>query len=203
VEVAPDLAVLGLEVSHRDPDRQAALERARDGSEALRAVLSSAPGVRRLVLSRLSVVEAPEWDGSGRPLRPTRWQASVSGSVEADTGQAGAVAAAAAGAGAQVQWVDWRVADDNPGHREVRRAAVADAARAALDFADALGRPLGDLQRLADPGVPGGAVRAQLTAARAEGGGPSAGKPVDLDPQPVTLQAGVEATYALGTADAG
>jgi len=203
LEVPADYAVVSVQVTGRDADRELAMSSVADVAEGVRAAVDAAPGVRRPALSRLRVVEVQEWDDAKRETVGRGWEASVSGAVEVDAAEVGRMAAAVVQAGAQVTWVDWRVERGNPGHREVRRLAVLDAARAAADFAAALGGSAGPLLQLADPGLlesgPGAVRYAGPTpAALAMSSGGAGSGEVELDPQPIVLECAVEARYLLG-----
>jgi uncharacterized protein YggE len=103
-------------------------------------------------------------------------------------------------AGAAVAGVEWLLAPDNPVHRQVRRDAVADAFRAAADFADALDRPLGALRTLADAGLLGAQGGPPVGRAMMTGAGATAGEgvTVELDAEPQHVAARVEASFELG-----
>jgi len=201
-EIQPDFAFIAVEVSGRSPEQQTALSVARNTLETLRAGLAAARGVRRSEFSTVGVHEYSRWDEAVQANVAGGWLASVWGYVDAEVEAVGSLVAVVTEAGAQVSSLDWRLDADNPAQREVRRAAVADAARAAEDFATALGRSVGDLITLADPGLLGGqvvAVGRGLAGARsmAATGGHQADFEIDLDPRPVTVQAYVEARYKL------
>jgi len=203
LEVPADYAVVSVQVTGRDADRELAMGSVADVAEGVRAAVAAATGVRRSALSRLRVVEVQEWDDAKRQQIRGGWEASMSGSLELDAAEVGQVAAAVVQAGAQVTWVDWRVEQGNPGHREVRRLAVLDAARAAADFAAALGGSAGTLLQLADPGLlesgGGGFRNAGATPAfRAMSNAGAGSGEVQLDPQPILLECVVEARYLLG-----
>jgi uncharacterized protein len=201
LQVAPDEAVVHVEVSRVDPVRERAVVGVRDTVRQVRAALASAAGVREHGFHRQSVGEQGRWDEVSQS-HLTEWYASVGGTVTTDPGSVGAVTGLVVAAGAQVSGVEWLPRPDNPGFREVRQLAVADAARAAADFAAALGGTVGPLVALADPGLldagqPVPAMPRQLSKrAMVSDVGPQAYE-IDLDPQPVTLHATVEARYLL------
>jgi uncharacterized protein len=193
---APDAAVLSVHVRAVSPSSRAeALERASAGTAGLRAALEAAAGVRRVVLSRVSVHERHAWDPDTGRHRRDGWEASVDGSVRVDADAADDVAEVVAGAGAGIGGVGWEL--DDAARRAVRRAAVEAAREAAEDLADAVGRPLGALVELADAGLSSAAVpgpeRMAVMARGSVGGAPE----LRLDPHDVTVHAVVEATYAL------
>jgi hypothetical protein len=90
---------------------------------------------------------------------------------------------------AQVSGPWWRLAPDNPAHLEACRLAAADARRRAEAYAEALGRRLGPVERVAEAGTrPEPVPRA--TAAFA-----AAGPPLQVGELEAT--ATIEATYTL------
>ncbi|WP_457026565.1 SIMPL domain-containing protein [Geodermatophilus sp. SYSU D01119] len=197
-EHAPDAAVLAVLARAVSPSSRAeALERASTLTAGLRSALEVAAGVRRVVLSRVSVHERHAWDPDTGRHRRDGWEASVSGSVRVDAGAADAVAEVAAGAGAEISGVGWVLDDPASARRAVRRAAVDAAREAAEDLADAVRRPLGALVELADAGLSSATAGGpELVMAKARGS--LGGEPeLHLDPQDVTVHAVVEATYAL------
>ncbi|WP_369253976.1 SIMPL domain-containing protein [Geodermatophilus amargosae] len=198
-DYAPDRATLAVHVRESSPDgRSDALARASAVAADLRAALDGAPGVRRVVLSQVSVHERWAWDPAAGTHERAGWEATVGGTVQADAGAVPEVAEAVAAAGAGIAGVSWELDDPAAARRAVRRAAVDAAREAAEDLADAVGRPLGALRELADPGlssaVAGGPETPAVMARGSAGGSPA----LDLDPQDVTVHAVVEATYALG-----
>jgi uncharacterized protein len=199
LEIPPDFGFIALAITDRNRDRDVALSSVRSKLETLRASLAAAEGVRKAEFPGVSVNEYGQWDEPTQSHINGGWMASLSGNVESAVDVVGSVVMMAIAAGAHV-WLDWKIEDDNPGYREVRRRAVADAARAAEDFADALGRSVGHLVALADPGLlaPHGPTRALPAFARQLGSGPLRNEPdLDVDPRPVILQASVEARYIL------
>lgn len=199
-EVPPDYAWLTVEVSAADPDRSMALRRAERDAADLRSAVEGAAGVRRLVLPRVKVHEETRWNQTAGTHDHIGWRAHVSGRLEVEVERVASVAAAVLAAHAAIGSVSWFLDDDNPAYRQVRRAAVADAFRAAADFADALDRTLGPLRTLADPGLLGGDGRGEAPVGRAmmAGVAMAAGPPeFEYDPEPQTVWAAVEATFEV------
>jgi uncharacterized protein YggE len=201
LEVPPDEALVHLEASRLDPDRERAVVGVREAVQAVRAALATATGVRGFGFNRQSVAEQGHWDEDSK-THVTEWFASVGGTATVDPDAVGSVTGLVVAAGAQVSGVEWLARPDNPGFREVRRQAVADAARAAADFAAALDGTLGALVALADPGLLD-AGQGALSPARplshrhlSAGAGPDSYE-IDLDPRAVELRATVEARYVL------
>jgi len=172
-EVLADHAHITVQVRREDVDRELATSAAGEVASAVRTALDGTGGIRRSTFSRLMVREVSEWDERTRTNQRRAWEASLGGTVDAD---ADAV------------------------HAQVRRDAVAAAARAAEDFAAALGGKLGELVELADSGLLSqgpsmqGRAPGMPMAALARGGGLG---PVELDPQLMTVRAVVEARYLL------
>ena len=199
-DVEPDYGVIHCSAVGRADSAAAALERANALADTMRAAASRLPGVRSMRLSRASVHETFEWDESTHAQRSTGWQAVIGGSTEAEAASVADVAGELVAAGAEMSHVSWCINDDNAAYRRVRAAAVADARRAADDFAEALGGTVGDLISLADPGLLGGGspmptARGEMVLAMASG--PSAKSAVSVDTELIIVTVVVEASYAL------
>ncbi|MGY1702203.1 SIMPL domain-containing protein [Geodermatophilus sp. SYSU D00766] len=195
-EHPPDVAVLSVSASATSPDsRERALTEASEVTARLRAALEGADGVRRVVLSRVSVHERSAWDPAAGRHEPAGWEATVGGSVRADAGAAENLAEVVAAAGAGIGGVAWELDDPAAARRAVRRAAVEAAREAAADLADAAGRDLGPLLELADAGLSSAAAPESMAVMAR--GSPDGGPGLTLDPRDVTVSAVVEATYAL------
>jgi uncharacterized protein len=196
LEVTADHAVLSLQVVRQDADRELAVAAAGGAAAAVRAAVAAAAGVRRSAISGVRVTEVSEWDELTRASVRVGWQAVLGGTVHVVATQAAALVGDVVGAGAEVVDVAWRVDDDNPAHREVRRLAVADARRAADDFAAALGGTTGSLLGLADPGLLASGDFVSLSRG-SRAFALSAPEQLEVDPQVITLRAVVEARYLL------
>lgn len=197
-EVAPDYASISVNVTARSPQRREAVEQATALLAELREA-TSADDVRSARMSGVHIGEDHRWNPETNAHERQGWVASVHGAVEVDSSLVTDVVARLAQTGAEVGYLEWRLERDNAAYREVRAEAVADAFRAAEDFAAALGRPLGELRILADPGLLGQGAdpRVAPMAARAMAGDASGAAP-ELDPQPQLVAASVEATFDLG-----
>ena len=201
-EVEPDYANLSCSAVARDENAPAAQNAADSTAAAMRAAVADATGVRSLRLSRVSVHEVREWNEEKHTHVLVGWEARIGGTCEVAAQSAGDVAAALVEAGAELGGVTWCLEDTNPAYRRVRKEAVADARRAADDFADALKAAVGDLVSLADPGllsVGGGMPRTEgMLSVAFDTGGSARGKVnVNLDTEFVTVRAIVEASYSL------
>lgn len=198
-EVAPDYAIVQVTLSAQDRDRGTALAGANALLEQFRGATQGHDDIRSSRMSNIRVAEDYRWNPETSSHEAIGWVASLSGSVEAETDSVPDVVGRLADTGAQIGYLDWRLESDNPTFREVRNEAVADAERAAGDFAAALGRQLGDLRVLADAGLLGGETPARTVPmmARAMSGDAAGGAPIDVDPAPQMVTAGVEATFEL------
>jgi len=199
-DVEPDYGVIHCSAIGRADTAAAALERATVIADGMRAAAADVASVRSMRLSRASVHEMLEWDESTHAQRSVGWQASIGGSAEVEAAGVPEVAGDLVAAGAEMSHVSWCINDDNAAYRRVRARAVADARRAADDFADALGRQVGDLVSLADPGLLGGGsampmARGEMVLALADGA--SAKAAVNVDTELIGVTAVVEASYSL------
>lgn len=201
LEVAPDDATVSFGCTSRAATSDDALRAAGRLAEQVRDVLTGRAGVRAFTLGRVRVSEVTHWDQQREQQIHDGYSATVSGRADIDTAAVGPTVTALVAAGAQVSWVSWGLFADNPAYREVRKAAVAEAHRAAEDFADAVGAPLGVLVTLADPGLLGAGVpdRGERLYSRASASiTPEPLDDLELDPEPQTVTARVEACYRLG-----
>lgn len=199
-DVAPDFARVPVMIQSTRKERTAALGAVEMGTESVRSTLAQQPGLRSVVLSGVRVEQAYRWDQKKGVQVAIGWRAEVTGRIDVAVDEVAAVVALLVDAGAVVGGVGWLLSDDNPVYRHVRRDAVADAFRAAGDFADALQRPLGALRTLADAGLLGAAVGPPMPRAMAgmQSGAPVEAAAVELDPEPQHVTARVEASFELG-----
>lgn len=204
LEVPSDYAAVSLSADATRATRESALEVVQSTVFELRQALQDQPDVRAVSLSRIRVQEATKYDRDAQTQVHIGWTATVSGKVLIDTAHVTAVVARVAATTGEIGYVSWYLDDDNEAYRQVRVDAVADAFRAAGDFAGALNRQLGELRVLADPG---------LLSAQTAGNGDTepmlqgmvfdgaAGRMADdsveieLDPEMQTVYASVEATF--------
>jgi uncharacterized protein YggE len=199
LDVDPDYATISFSVETDASTAPKALERAARIADACRATLADAAGVHHARLGRVRVRERRHWSE-----KQDRWisdghAASVSGSTDVATADVGGTVAALVAVGAQVGWVGWALNEDNPAYREVRKLAVADAHRAAVDFADAIGTTLGALVTLADPGLLGAGVpdRYERMQVHASASVVPDADELELDPEQQNVAARVEACFSL------
>lgn len=195
-EVPPDLAVLTVTVSARDPDRQAVLTRLTERAAELRRVLDEHPdGIERRETSDIHV--AP--DLKRRSEKVAAYTGSVSTTVTVtDFDLLGELVLRLASMDqASVSGPWWQLRPGTRAGAEVRMAAVADAMARAREYAQAVGAHVSRLVEIADEGtVPGGGVQplaAQaLRYAEADGA-------LDVDPQLQTVHAAVIVRVAIST----
>ena len=131
---------------------------------------------------------------------PEGHAATVSGTADVTAEEVGVVVTVLVAAGARIGWLGWDLDVDNAAYRKVRQEAVADAHRAASDFAEAVGASLGALVTLADPGLLGAGVPSEHGDLSIRASASYSIEPVeelDLDPEPQTVSAHVEACFRL------
>ena len=199
VDAEADFAVLAISIVHEADSAAAALGETTSIVNELREA-TDAEDVREVALSRLTVTRTYRWEEKTGEQLPAGWQAAISGSVAAGAEDVNAVADRIAGTGAEIVNLRWELDLDNPAYREVRRAAVAAAHRAAEDFADALDRDLGELRELADPGLLGSDQPPTMMASPMMARGrleADAGAQLELDPPQIPVTATVEATFEV------
>ena len=195
-EVKADYASISVSVTARAPRRQDALKRATALLDDLRAA-TDANDVRSARMPGVHLGEDHRWNPQTNAYEHEGWVASINGTVEVLTDFVPDVVARVGQTGATVSYVDWRLDRDNPAHREVRAEAVEAAFRAAEDFASALGRNLGELRVLADPGLLSVGAEPRVTPLAARAMASDTPAPLPLDPQPQLVSASVEATFEL------
>jgi uncharacterized protein YggE len=199
LDVLADHALISVQVVREDTERELALASADAAATAVRDVVGSANGLRRSTIYSARVTEVREWEEPRKTSVRVRWRASLGGTADVDAAHAGRLAGALVAAGAELLGITWRVDETNPAHREVRRLAVADARRAADDFAHALGGSTGRLLQIADPGLISG-TDAIAVSTRGGAYAMSVNDELEIDPQVVSIRAVVEARYLLDDA---
>ncbi|MFK3982964.1 SIMPL domain-containing protein [Micromonospora sp. NPDC050397] len=196
-EVPPELARFAVTVDVRDRDRPATLNRLAERSEAVRALVDSyGPAIERRETGQLGVY--PQTRRSGERIVGYRGSVTTTVTVT-DFGVLGELMLRLADQDqTQVAGPWWALRPDSPVHREVRRAAIAEAVDRAREYADALGARVVALVQLADPGVEQHRPMMMVGAAsfRAKGAIDSVPE-LELDPQVQTVQAVVEARFTI------
>lgn len=191
--VPPDYARLHVRAVVEDPDQAAAATAINEIARSLREL----DGDHAMVLSAVHVSQVFDGNEGESGRHATGWRAILTGHAEVDTDGVGLLVAQVLTGRAGIDYVTWHLRDDNPVYREVRTAAVQEAARAAEDFAHAIGRGhAGELRTLADAGLSAAMPPAQvMPMARAM----AAPMPeMELDPAPQQISATVEAVYLVG-----
>ncbi|MER5701221.1 SIMPL domain-containing protein [Micromonospora sp. NPDC002296] len=193
-EVAPELARFTVTATARDRDREAVLTRLAERAAAVRVLLDAAePAVDRRETGDLRVW--PETKRSGE--RVVAWHGSVATTVTVTdfTALGELMLRLADQDQVEVAGPWWSLRPDSPAYREARHAAIADALARAREYAEALGSRVTALLELADNGL---APQPMMTRAAFKSGGPADAPPeLELDPQPQSLHAAVEARFTI------
>ncbi len=183
-EVAPTSAVLHGQLLATGEDRQVSFARLVADQERVVDALGD-----DVTFTRVTSHEDRSDRGAG-----IRHAAALELVVD-DVEEVGAAVGELVALGVEVLRTEWRIAEDDDAHGEVRRAAVEDAVTRAGDYAGAVGMALGPLLSITD-GARGGEPRPMAMAARAEGRG---GAEALLAPQPITVTAAAEVRFSLVT----
>ncbi|MFI1193268.1 SIMPL domain-containing protein [Micromonospora sp. NPDC020750] len=193
-EVAPELARFTVTATARDRDREAVLARLAERAAAVRVLLDAAdPAVDRRETGDLRVW--PETKRSGE--RVVAWHGSVATTVTVTdfTALGELMLRLADQDQVEVAGPWWSLRPDSPAYREARHAAIADALARAREYAEALGSRVTALLELADNGL---TPQPMMTRAAFKSGGPPDAPPeLELDPQPQSVHAAVEARFTI------
>ncbi|GAA2186122.1 SIMPL domain-containing protein [Micromonospora lupini] len=192
--VPPELARFAVTVTARGRDREATLTQLAERAAAVRVLLDgSEPAVARREAGDLWV--RPQTKRSGE--RVVGWLGSVTTTVTVTdfTALGELMLRLADQDQVEVAGPWWELRPDSPAHREARHAAIGDALLRAREYAEALGARVTALIELADSG-PGD--RPMFARAAFDVGGAGGGVPeLELDPQPQTVQAAVQARFTI------
>lgn len=202
LEVDPDVAELTLTIQAGAADR----------GEAMRRLVQRLTAARELLAGYGSAVERsegslwvhPVWnvDQRGRNKKITGYEGRVPITVtvsafdvldEVVLGLAGLEET-------ELNGPDWQLRPTNPAYLQAREQAVGAAVERARQYAAALGSTLVDLLELSDQGMSGGPgrrVQARFAAAKLGGFGGADEQPLELQPQPQTVHAAVEARFTM------
>ena len=200
-DATADYADLAVSVQAQNADRKLAIEQVESLLADLRAAITAADDVRSVTMSQVSVQQSTRWDERAQRSVDDGWIAQARGRVRTDSADVNEVLARILGAEAQLDHITWGLDPENAIVRAVRKDAVADAFRAARDFADALDASVGALVALSDPGLLGVGAGAGVMES-----GPgsalfarAAGTPVQVNVDPALIEVGatVEATFHL------
>ncbi|MFF4877941.1 SIMPL domain-containing protein [Micromonospora sp. NPDC000668] len=192
-EVPPELARFAVTATARDRDREATLTRLAERAAAIRVLLDGAgPVVARRETGDLRV--RPETRRSGE--RVVAWHGSVTTTVTVTdfTALGELMLRLADQDQVEVAGPWWELRPDSPAHREARHAAITDALQRAREYAEALGAQVTSLIELADAGAADRPMFARAAFDVGSGGGPPE---LELDPQPQTVQAAVQARFTI------
>jgi uncharacterized protein YggE len=194
-EVPPEIARFAVTVSARDKSRPAALARLAERSDAVRALIDGyGDAIDRRETGQLWI--RPELKRSGERVSAYAGSATTTVTVT-DFGMLGELMLRLADQDqTTVAGPWWELRPGSPVHRDARRDAVAEAISRAREYAHALGAELTALIQLSDAGVtaqPMMMTRAAFGMTAKAGGVPE----LELDPQLQTVQATVEARFAI------
>jgi uncharacterized protein YggE len=198
-EVPPEIARFQVTVAARDRDRQTTLQRLAERAEAVRALIDSyGSAIERRESGQLRV--SPELKRSSERVVAYHGSVTTTVTVTDFTVLGELMLRLADQDQTQVAGPWWELRPGSPVHREARRAAIGEAIDRAREYADALGARVTALIQLADTGTGHQPVMMMRTAsAETFGTRAKADTPpeLDLDPQVQTIQASVEAQFAI------
>ena len=162
--VDADFASISIDIEFHHRFRSEAIELAALEVASFRSDFASSSLVRALRLGQMSVRQSRHWDSDTNTYVEGDWEASVRGHLEIATDDVDVVIAAIVDHPVTVGYVSWRLDDDNPAHREVRRLAVGRARDAAEDFASGAGLAVGAVIALADPELLGADIHRKVSS---------------------------------------
>ena len=194
-EVAPEIARFAVTARARDRDREATLTRLAERAAAVRVLLDGAgPGIDRRETGELRV--RPETRRSGERVVAYSGSVTTTVTVSDFTALGELMLRLADQDQIEVAGPWWSLRPDSPAHREARHAALADALLRAREYAEALGARVTALIELADAGAAEQPMMSRMAYAMGDGaeGGPPE---LELDPQPQTVHAAVQARFAI------
>jgi uncharacterized protein len=199
-EVDPDRVRITVTVEGEAAEADQALADLAERSAALDELIEQA-GEAILARRPSSVSVGPTYDRNGQVRGQT---ARRTVTVEArPVGQLGELLARAVDvAGTSLGGMQWLVEPGNAVHASLRAEAAADARMRAEVYAEAVGMRLGQLDWIAEPGLGTGPppepglprARTMLAAAMEQA---DSSRILDLQPEPISVTAEVEARYAL------
>jgi uncharacterized protein YggE len=194
--VDAEIADLGVTVSGRARDRQAALHRCRARQAEVAAVLAAADGLESQETGGVWVHDEP--GNGGAPVAvASQHTRLVLGSLDGIGALVGALGRLE---DVDVSGPTWRLRPDGPHVEAARMAAVRDAVRRAGQYAAAFGAQLTGLLEVRDAGLSGGGLRvAAETAAMAPFGANELH--LDLTPARQEVHGAVEVSFAMSEPD--
>lgn len=198
-EVAPEVARFSVTVAARDRGRQATLSSLAARAEAVRTLIDGyGEAIERREAGSLQV--GPELKRSREKV--VAYVGSVTTTVTVtDFAVLGELMLRLADQDqTSVSGPWWELRPGSPVYREGRRTAIADAISLAREYAEALGARVTGLIEVSDTGMrpqPMMASRAVGLGFNARDMAAEAAPQIDLDPQPQTVHAAVEARFAI------
>ncbi|MFG1775475.1 SIMPL domain-containing protein [Micromonospora sp. NPDC049051] len=193
-EVAPEVARFSVTARARDRDREATLTRLAERAAAVRVLLDGeGAGIDRRETGELRV--RPETRRSGERVVAYSGSVTTTVTVSDFTALGELMLRLADQDQVEVAGPWWSLRPDSPAHREARHAALADALLRAREYAEALGAQVTALIELSDAGAMEQPMMSRMAYAA---GGAGGGTPeLELDPQPQTVHAAVQARFAI------
>jgi uncharacterized protein YggE len=196
LDVAPEIAELGVTVRVRARDRQMALERCRDRQDEVTAALRAAgDAVETAETAAVAVYAEQRRSGPGDPVASLHTRVTV--------GRLDAVGDLVVALGrlddVEVTGPSWGLRPDSAAYDRARLAAVADALRRARSYAAAFGAELTALLEVSDPGISGGLRVAGSMAAMAPF--EADGLHLDLTPARSEVHGAVQVRFAMSAPD--
>jgi uncharacterized protein YggE len=197
VPARPDEGIWIIELSVLDGAPDAALSEVATRSRSLEALLGDLgiPAEKRST-SGVTVREEYDYVDGKQTRRGFRAENTVTIRVADHTIAGRLIQEATSAAKANVRGPSWWIAPGNPARLDACRRAVESAQRKAEAYADALGRRLGPVLEIREPGAgiqplpKGGGMLAMRTMA-------AESAPIDVDPGELDVEASVEVTFQL------
>ena len=195
-EVPPEIARFSVTVVARDKNQSATLARLSERAKAVSELIDTyGDAIDRRETGDLRM--RAEFKGSGERVAAYHGSATTTVTVTDFSALGGLMFRLAEQEQASVSGPWWELRPGSPVHADARRAAIAEAIGRAREYADALGARVTALLDLADSGM---TDRPMMTRAAFGMTGPAAdGTPLELElnPQPQTVHAVVEARFAI------
>jgi uncharacterized protein YggE len=195
-EVPPEIASVQATVHARAADKQVALRQLTERIDAVRQLLAGhGDAVEKQETAWVSV--QPEYSGDRRPRIIGYVGTATIAATTGDFSRLGDLLVALASLEeTSVAGPFWALRPDSPAHRQARHDALHAAIDRARDYAAALGATLVSLVEISDAGLSTQVTRPLAFAgyaARESGGAPQ----LNLDPQPQSVYASVEARFTI------
>jgi len=195
-EVPPELAVLSVTVSARDPDRQTTLTRLTERAAELRSHLDDFPdAIERRETGGVQIY--PELKRGGE--RVSAYTGSVTTTVTVTDFSVLGALILRLGPLAKMSLAGpwWQLRPGSRAGADVRREAITDALARAHEYAAAVGARVDRLLEIQDDGTGGGAVGGMARMAKFDGMESAAGLELEVEPQLQTVHAAVVVRVAI------